>query len=660
QQTTNNKQTTTTMLKFEMPKDSSSIIKVIGVGGGGSNAVNYMFKQQIKGVDFIICNTDNQSLQISPVPTKIQLGLSLTQGLGAGAIPEVGRNAAIENIEEIKTLLGNNTRMVFITAGMGGGTGTGAAPVIAQVAKEMGILTVGIVTLPFQFEGKKRRVQADDGIEIMRKSVDTLLVINNDKLREMYGNLTLASAFSNADEVLNTAARGIAEMISVTGLINVDFNDVNTVLKDSGVAIMGSASAEGDNRARVAVEKALASPLLNDNNITGAKFVLLNITYGTQEVTMDEISEITDFIQEEAGSSADVIWGHGFDETLGDKVAVTVIATGFNRSPETGVIAKMPEKKVLHLNDEKPVMITQPISSPTQMSSALESKSFTEEAKAEEPYLKSAETTPVAEEKKEEIIQSAIEFLNKQEITEPTLVTKEEPVEEKPVIVVNESSWELKEEKTEELQEEPVAEWKQPEIIAEEPKKEIVTELPKAEPVAELPKQEIISEQPKVEPVAEEKKIIRHWLVLDEEETKAETKSENPLSNSINQVKSEMQQSKPELSEIKEQTTLFSNANNSVSEDNSDKKLTLDEQQKLANERLQRIKELSMKLKTPTGLNDLENQPAYIRRNIELNDAKHSSESSVSKFSVNEETDENGNKNSGLKSNNSFLHDNVD
>lgn len=648
------------MLKFEMPKDSSSIIKVIGVGGGGSNAVNYMFKQQIKGVDFIICNTDNQSLQISPVPTKIQLGLSLTQGLGAGAIPEVGRNAAIENIEEIKTLLGNNTRMVFITAGMGGGTGTGAAPVIAQVAKEMGILTVGIVTLPFQFEGKKRRVQADDGIEIMRKSVDTLLVINNDKLREMYGNLTLASAFSNADEVLNTAARGIAEMISVTGLINVDFNDVNTVLKDSGVAIMGSASAEGDNRARVAVEKALASPLLNDNNITGAKFVLLNITYGTQEVTMDEISEITDFIQEEAGSSADVIWGHGFDETLGDKVAVTVIATGFNRSPETGVIAKMPEKKVLHLNDEKPVMITQPISSPTQMSSALESKSFTEEAKAEEPYLKSAETTPVAEEKKEEIIQSAIEFLNKQEITEPTLVTKEEPVEEKPVIVVNESSWELKEEKTEELQEEPVAEWKQPEIIAEEPKKEIVTELPKAEPVAELPKQEIISEQPKVEPVAEEKKIIRHWLVLDEEETKAETKSENPLSNSINQVKSEMQQSKPELSEIKEQTTLFSNANNSVSEDNSDKKLTLDEQQKLANERLQRIKELSMKLKTPTGLNDLENQPAYIRRNIELNDAKHSSESSVSKFSVNEETDENGNKNSGLKSNNSFLHDNVD
>lgn len=638
------------MLKFEMPKESSSIIKVIGVGGGGSNAVNYMFRQQIKGVDFIICNTDNQSLQISPVPTKIQLGISLTQGLGAGAIPAVGRNAAIENIEEIKAILGNNTRMVFITAGMGGGTGTGAAPVIAQIAKEMGILTVGIVTIPFQFEGKKRRIQADEGLETMRKSVDTLLVINNDKLREMYGNLTLASAFSNADEVLNTAARGIAEMISVTGLINVDFNDVNTVLKDSGVAIMGSASAEGENRARVAVEKALASPLLNDNNISGAKFVLLNITYGTQEVTMDEISEITDFIQEEAGSSADVIWGHGFEEALGDKVAVTVIATGFNRTPDTGVTAKMPEKKVHNLNDERPVMITQPISSPTQMSSTIESKSLVEDVKAEEPYLKSEEAAPVNEVKKEEIIQSAIEFLNsnKEEWSEPVLKTNEPVISEEPALIVNESSWELKNE-TESFQEE-----KKPEIVSE------------------LPKQEIIAEQPKVEPVAEEpeKKIIRHWLVLDEDETKSESKSENPLSQSIQNVKQEML-SKPEVLntkpevinpkvEVKEQSSLFTNVNNSSTEDLSEKKMTLDEQQKLANERLQRIKELSMKLKTPTGLNDLENEPAYIRRNIELKDSQHSSESSVSKFSVNEETDENGNKNSGLKSNNSFLHDNVD
>lgn len=638
------------MLKFEMPKESSSIIKVIGVGGGGSNAVNYMFKQQIKGVDFIICNTDNQSLQISPVPTKIQLGISLTQGLGAGAIPEVGRNAAIENIEEIKSILGNNTRMVFITAGMGGGTGTGAAPVIAQIAKEMGILTVGIVTIPFQFEGKKRRIQADEGLETMRKSVDTLLVINNDKLREMYGNLTLASAFSNADEVLNTAARGIAEMISVTGLINVDFNDVNTVLKDSGVAIMGSASAEGENRSRVAVEKALASPLLNDNNISGAKFVLLNITYGTQEVTMDEISEITDFIQEEAGSSADVIWGHGFDESLGDKVAVTVIATGFNRTPDTGVIAKMPEKKVHNLNDERPVMITQPISSPTQMNSSVESKSLVEESKAEEPYLKSEEVT--AEVKKEEIIQSAIEFLNsnKEEWSEPVLKTDEPMISEEPALVVNESSWEMNDETEISHTEE-----KLPEIVTELPKQEIVAESPNQEPVAEEP----------------EKKIIRHWLVLDEEETKTESKSDNVISQSIQNVNAEMQNKKSESinakpetinskSEVKEQSSLFTNVNNSSTDDYSEKKMTLDEQQKLANERLQRIKELSMKLKTPTGLNDLENEPAYIRRNIELKDAQHSSESNVSKFTVNEETDENGNKNSGLKSNNSFLHDNVD
>ncbi|HCA83688.1 MAG TPA: cell division protein FtsZ, partial [Flavobacteriales bacterium] len=368
------------MFKFELPREQASIIKVIGVGGGGSNAVNYMFRHQIKGVDFIVCNTDSQSLEMSPIPTKIQLGASLTQGLGAGAIPEVGRNAAIENIEDIKAILGQNTRMVFITAGMGGGTGTGAAPVIAQAAREMGILTVGIVTIPFGFEGKKRKQQAEEGLEFMRQAVDTLLVINNDKLREMYGNLTLANAFSQADEVLNTAARGIAEMISVTGLINVDFNDVNTVMRNSGVAIMGSASAAGENRARIAVEKALSSPLLNENHIYGAQYVLLNITYGTQEVTMDEIAEITDYIQEEAGSTADVIWGHGFDEMLGDSVSVTVIATGFNRTPDTGVAMKMPEKNKVILTEETPTAITAPIQSPTQRQTVSES--------VPEPYLK--------------------------------------------------------------------------------------------------------------------------------------------------------------------------------------------------------------------------------------------------------------------------------
>ncbi|MGJ8661757.1 MAG: cell division protein FtsZ, partial [Bacteroidota bacterium] len=285
-------------MEFDLPKDTTSIIKVIGVGGGGSNAVNHMYRLGIEGVDFFVCNTDRQALDISPVPFKIQLGPSLTEGRGAGSIPEIGKNAAVENIDEIKELLSNGTKMVFVTAGMGGGTGTGAAPVIAKIAKEMGILTVGIITVPFGFEGRKRRQQAEEGLQEMRESVDTLLVINNEKLREISGNLTIGNAFSQADDVLATAAKGIADVISVTGAINVDFNDVQTVMKDSGVAIMGSATSEGENRATKAVQRALNSPLLNDNEISGAKYVLLNITYGDNEVLMDEITEITDYIQD--------------------------------------------------------------------------------------------------------------------------------------------------------------------------------------------------------------------------------------------------------------------------------------------------------------------------------------------------------------------------
>lgn len=319
-----------------MPKENSSIIKVVGVGGGGSNAVSHMYQQGITGVDFIVVNTDQQALDISPVPTKVQIGGSLTEGMGAGSLPEVGRNAAIEDIDSVKELLEDNTKMVFVTAGMGGGTGTGAAPVIASTAREMGLLTVGIVTLPFSFEGKRRKEQADEGIREIRESVDTLLVICNDRLREMYGNLNLSNAFAQADDVLATAAKGIAEVITVTGQINVDFKDVNTVMKDSGVAILGSSQAQGEDRAIQAVEKALSSPLLNDNDISGAQHVLLNITYGDQEVLMDEITEITDHIQEEAGSTADVIWGHGYDPTLGEDLSVTIIATGFKSGPDTG------------------------------------------------------------------------------------------------------------------------------------------------------------------------------------------------------------------------------------------------------------------------------------------------------------------------------------
>lgn len=377
-------------MEFDLPKDQSSIIKVIGVGGGGGNAVNHMYNQGIKGVDFIICNTDQQALDISSVPNKIQLGASLTEGRGAGAIPEIGKNAAIENIDEIKSILGTHTKMVFITAGMGGGTGTGAAPVIAKIAKDMGILTVGIVTVPFGFEGRKRKLQAEEGLEDLRGSVDTLLIINNDRLREMFGNLSLGNAFAQADDVLATAAKGIAEVISVTGAVNVDFNDVNTVMRDSGVAIMGSATAEGDNRAMDCVENALSSPLLNDNDITGARYVLLNITYGDKEVLMDEIGEITDYIQDEAGSTADVIWGHGHDETLGDGLCVTLIATGFNSSPVTG-FEKEPEKKMHTLDDTKVKPILQEIESPVESNEYSPVDDVVEEV-VEEPFLKVDET----------------------------------------------------------------------------------------------------------------------------------------------------------------------------------------------------------------------------------------------------------------------------
>ncbi len=325
------------LMPFDFPQNQSSIIKVIGVGGGGSNAVNHMYKQGIKDVNFVVCNTDAQALINSPVPVKIQLGESLTEGRGAGNKPDKGRESAIENIDEIVAVLSSNTKMVFITAGMGGGTGTGAAPVIAKAAKEMGILTVAIVTIPFRFEGKKRLQQAVDGIKNLEENVDSLLVINNEKLREIYGDLKLSEAFSNADGVLTTAAKGIAEIITVHGYINVDFADVQTVMTDSGVSIMGSGTAEGEGRAIRAIEEALTSPLLNNNDIQGASNVLLNITSGAEEISMDEVGEITDYVQEHVGDDALIIWGTGVDEMLKDKISVTIVATGF----ETNIIPEL-------------------------------------------------------------------------------------------------------------------------------------------------------------------------------------------------------------------------------------------------------------------------------------------------------------------------------
>lgn len=341
--------------KFDLPQHHKSIIKVIGVGGGGSNAVNHMYNQGIKDVEFVVCNTDAQALNSSPVPNKLQIGVNLTSGLGAGANPEKGKNAALESREEIRELLSNDTRMVFITAGMGGGTGTGAAPVIARVARELDILTVGIVTAPFAFEGKKKTSQADEGIADLKENCDTVLVILNDKLREVYGNQSISEAFSKADNVLTTAAKGIAEIITVPGYVNVDFEDVKTVMKNSGAAVMGSAITSGDNRAIRAAEEAISSPLLNNTNILGAQKILLSIISGDKaELQMDELTAITEYMQEAAGDDAEVIFGHGVDPELGESIRVTIIATGFDQK-SLSKIREDNSKKVLSLEQTRQI-----------------------------------------------------------------------------------------------------------------------------------------------------------------------------------------------------------------------------------------------------------------------------------------------------------------
>src|SRR3984885_3839820 len=347
------------MIHFDLPKEQSSIIKVIGIGGGGSNAVNYMYSQSIEGVNFIICNTDAQAIAQSHVPNKIQLGPHLTQGLGAGANPDIGRQATEESLEEIKRILEVNTKMVFITVGMGGGTGTGGAPIIAKICRDLGILTVGIVTTPFSYEGKKRQLQAEEGIKVLKQYVDTLLVISNDKLRHQFGNLKMKEAFSRADNVLATAAKCITDVINSTGQINVDFADVCTVMRNGGVAILGSPMAKGDNRAQKAIEEALNSPLLNDNDISGAKWILINInsSEGDHEFTMDEVEIIQHHLIGQAGENSDVILGLGYDNNLGSQIGITLIATGFEHKDPfareekpTAVIENKNEKIVLTLS----------------------------------------------------------------------------------------------------------------------------------------------------------------------------------------------------------------------------------------------------------------------------------------------------------------------
>ena len=588
-------------MEFDLPRDVNSIIKVIGVGGGGSNAVNHMYNQGIHGVDFIVCNTDRQALDISPVPFKIQLGPNLTEGRGAGMIPEVGMNAAIENIEEIRELLSKNTKMVFVTAGMGGGTGTGAAPVIAQVAKDLGILTVGIVTVPFSFEGRKRRQQAEEGLEKMRQNVDTLLIINNERLREFGKNMSLSDAFGHADNILTIAAKGIAEVISVTGSINVDFNDVNTVLRNSGRAIMGSAIAEGDERAMVAVKSALISPLLNDNDINGARYVLLNITYGNKEVMMDEITDITDYIQDAAGATADVIWGHGFDASLGDKISITLIATGFSPAQITDY-EKAPERIVISMDEEGRKEITTPLQTPVQQEQTVaEQLTQAPFLKTEEPTIDLVNSTPIVNQISTPVQEEKKTF----DLFEQT------PIQE--VIPTFNPSVEVEIEAVAPVQEEPKVEEK---IITTEPVQKYswdIVDVKTTEVVNESPVNTVPSTSEYVAPKSEDKVIIRHELELEPKST--------------------------------------------PSFDNSPKKevLSPEEMNRRTNERMSKIQELTTKLKKAEGISEFENEPAYVRRNINLNYETPSTETSYSKFGLSGNAD-----GSATLRGNNFLHDNVD
>ncbi len=623
----------TDMMRFNLPKDYSSIIKVIGVGGGGSNAVNYMYEQGIKGVDFIVCNTDEQALDSSPVPLKVQLGATLTEGRGAGSVPEVGKNAAVETLEEIRELLATNTTMVFVTAGMGGGTGTGAAPIIARAAKELGILTVGIVTVPFNFEGRKRMTQAEIGLQEMRDAVDTLLIIRNDKLRELYGNLTLKGAFSHADEVLCTAAKGIAEVITLTGEINVDMNDVNTVMRSSGVAIMGSGRAQGENRAMRAVTQALESPLLNDNDIQGANFVLLNITYGAQDVLMDEIMEITDHIQEKAGMSAEVIWGYGPDSTLEDDLCVTVIATGFqSHEVDAGLPKEAPKKEVYVLGQDELKEITNKVTKPTQTNEVKSSQVDVAPPSIEEPYLmrkeEPAQDKPVVETNAtENKVEASVEHEEKETIESTT--EEEATIEQLGESFVDEDAPSANDETetadSSETEEETTINFDlQPNLFATPVDEKSDEEETKEEETNATPEME------KSAPSAQDDNSIKYYNldadVLDSAPT-------------------------PELGTLQ----IASEDETGFEERPSREKLVARNR-----ERELTIKDLTLKLKTPSGLADLESEPAYRRRNVQLDDTPTSDQSKVSRFTLSEEVDENGRKEIKLKDNNPFLHDNVD
>jgi cell division protein FtsZ len=605
------------MLNFDEPAKTkfNSIIKVIGVGGGGSNAVNHMYKLGISGVDFIVCNTDKQALEVSPIPHKVQLGAALTEGLGAGALPEVGKNAALESIEDIQNILSSNTKMVFVTAGMGGGTGTGAAPVIARVAKELGILTVGIVTIPFGFEGKKRKMQAEAGIEELKQNVDTLIIISNDKLREIHGNLKLAEAFSRADDVLTIAAKSIAEVIDYTLHINLDFNDIRTVMNNSGVAIMGSALASGENRAINAVEQALASPLLNDNNIKGARYVLLNITSGTEELTMDELGEINDYIQEAAGLTAEIIQGVGSDPNLAENIKVTIIATGFkSEGLAASSVNRQPEVKKISLIDETPVAEVKPVE------------------------------TPKAEEIKPAVIENEVKPL----YAEPFLKTvspliNEVKVEETPATKIEEEITLRVEETIANNSEEIMA----VQLNATELNVQVAEETENLNEVTfEITNNDILSTSDD-----DSKNVVYHLEedVTLSQEIKEEISLQPQQDIMFNKVEEKPQNIIHDLNASIEKTE-------EPNVEESNQISATEEYFKRTQERIQKLKDLSFKLKSGRVLSDLENEPAYVRRGVNLDNVEHSSNNNISRYTLGENEDKKGE----IKPNNPFLHDNVD
>jgi len=636
-------------ISFDLPKNQSNVIKVIGVGGGGSNAINHMFQSGINGVDFVICNTDSQALENSPVPNKIQLGMSLTEGLGAGANPDVGEQSAIESFEEIKTMLGTNTKMVFITAGMGGGTGTGAAPIIARMAKELDVLTVGIVTVPFQFEGKMRNEQAQIGVEKLRKEVDSLIVINNNKLREVYGNLGFKAGFAKADEVLATAAKGIAEVITHHYMQNIDLRDAKTVLSNSGSAIMGSAVASGANRANEAIFKALDSPLLNDNKITGAKNVLLLIISGTEEITIDEIGEINEHIQAEAGNGANIIMGVGEDEALGGDVSVTIIATGFEADQQDDIV-NTEAKKIIHALEENQTA-TQVLSTKNVISDIELPKAIVAPVKKAEPVIRHTlfDNEVIEEVKQAEVLNDLIptsELIKNidvvyDEVLAPPVLTEDDFV----ITGVNE-------EEVVPIEEEALFSFESPMVTSEElfepvqqVEDKVVFQL--SEEINDIE----VTDHIEVVPVKEqnEKGVIRYSLEYPEsEETTPVQEEKVEEAFSFSTTSDIIETEKLEEKDVPENNVNIDPFNTSIEES-----LRL-----RADARRKKLKEFNYKFRHNANANnvdEIEKEPAYKRMGIDLNE-KTDADGAISRTTIGTDS----NDDVQLRSNNSFLHDNVD